>query len=88
MIGCSPAPQSDAFYDPIRGEHRAVSFGFLNYSLPLGEESSRAWRFAWDPIFFELAQATGGALSFDLTLYRQLRAYPESQAAFCSGFRG
>ena len=64
--------QSDAFYDPIRGEHRAVSFGFLNYSLPLGAESNRAWRFAWDPIFFELAQATGGTLSFDIDLYRRL----------------
>ena len=64
--------QSDAFYDPIRGEHRSVSFGFLNYSLPLDADSSRAWRFAWDPIFFELAQATGGALSFDIALYRQL----------------
>lgn len=64
--------QSDAFYDPIRGEHRAVSFGFLNYSLPLDADSSRAWRFAWDPIFFELAQATGGALSFDIGLYREL----------------
>ncbi|HLQ46350.1 MAG TPA: hypothetical protein VK137_16520, partial [Planctomycetaceae bacterium] len=26
--------------------------------------------FAWDPIFFELCRATGGALSFDLPLYR------------------
>lgn len=64
--------QNDHFYDPIRGEHRQVSFGFLNYSLPLDAGSSRAWRFAWDPIFFEFAQATGGALSFDLTLYRDL----------------
>jgi len=66
--------QNDAFYDPIRGEHRAVSFGFLNYSLPLDPGSSRAWRFAWDPIFFELAQATGGTLSFDLAVYRSLDA--------------
>ena len=66
--------QNDAFYDPIRGEHRAVSFGLLSYSLPLVAGSSRAWRFAWDPIFFELAQATGGALSFDLSLYRRLDA--------------
>lgn len=66
--------QNDAFYDPVRGEHRQVSFGFLNYSLPLDSQSSRAWRFAWDPIFFEFAQATGGALSFDLALYRELDA--------------
>ncbi len=66
--------QNDAFYDPVRGEHRQVAFGFLNYSLPLDADSSRAWRFAWDPIFFEFAQATGGALSFDLSLYRRLDA--------------
>jgi hypothetical protein len=66
--------QNDHFYDPVRGEHRAVSFGFLNYSLPLDAHSSRAWRFAWDPIFFELAQATGGALTFDLGLYREFDA--------------
>lgn len=64
--------QNDHFYDPVRGEHRQVSFGFLNYSLPLDPLSARAWRFAWDPIFWELAKATGGALSFDLTLYREL----------------
>ena len=51
-----------------------MSFGFLNYSLPLDAGSNRAWRFAWDPIFFELAQATGGALTFDLGLYRELPA--------------
>jgi hypothetical protein len=27
--------QNDAFYDPLRGEHRRVGFGFLSYSLPL-----------------------------------------------------
>ncbi len=64
--------QNDFFYDPIRGEHRAVSFGFLSYSLPLGDDSNRAWRFVWDSLFFELARATGGALRFDLALYRQL----------------
>ena len=63
--------QNSAFYDPIRGEHRDISFGFLNYSLPLDPASSRMWRFAWDPIFFELTQATGGTLSFDLSLYRE-----------------
>lgn len=66
--------QNDLFYDPLRGEHRSVSFGFLNYSLPLDPDSARTWRFAWDPIFFELAQATGGALSFDLATYRDLDA--------------
>jgi len=64
--------QNDYFYDPIRGEHRAVSFGFLSYTLPLGPDSGRAWRFVWDSLFFELARATGGALRFDLGVYRQL----------------
>ena len=39
----------NAFYDPLRHEHREVSFGFLSYSLPLSDDVSRAWRFAWDP---------------------------------------
>lgn len=64
--------QNDAFYDPIRGEHRQVAFGLLNYSLPLDSDSPRAWRFAWDPIFFELCRAAGSTLSFDIPLYRSL----------------
>lgn len=66
--------QNDSFYDPVRGEHRRVGFGFLSYSLPLDPLSSRAWRFAWDAIFFEFCQATGSALSFDLPTYKQLSA--------------
>ncbi len=27
--------RNDHFYDPLRGEHRDVGFGFLSYSLPL-----------------------------------------------------
>jgi hypothetical protein len=46
--------QNDRFYDPIRAEHRSVSFGFLSYSLPLDPASSRAWRIAWNSLFFEL----------------------------------
>lgn len=64
--------QNDRFYDPIRAEHRAVSFGFLSYSLPLDPRSSRAWRIAWDPIFFELLRPAGGHLWFDLATYRAL----------------
>ena len=64
--------RNDHFYDPVRGEHRDVGFGFLSYSLPLDPQSSRAWRFAWDPIFFEFCQATGGALRFDFKTYRSL----------------
>ena len=63
---------SDRFYDPIRGEHRSVAFGFLSYSLPNDTRSSRAWRFVWDPIFFEFCQAAKGSLLFDLEIYRAL----------------
>lgn len=27
--------ENDHFYDPVRGEHRDVAFGFLKYSLPV-----------------------------------------------------
>ncbi len=66
--------QNDAFYDPVRCEHREVSFGILSYSLPIDADSSRAWRIVWDPLFFEFTQATSGHLSFDLDLYRRLDA--------------
>ena len=57
---------NDHFYDPVRGEHRDVAFGFFSYSLPVDPASSRAWRFVWDPIFFEFCQAARGSLVFDL----------------------
>lgn len=63
---------SDAFYDPVRAEHRRVRFGFLSYSLPLDPGSSRAWRIAWDPIFFDLVRPLGGRFRFDLDTYREL----------------
>jgi hypothetical protein len=64
--------QNDRFYDPVRGEHRKVSFGFFSYSLPRDLKSNRAWRIAWDPIFFEFAKASSGHLRFDLGIYREL----------------
>ena len=64
--------QNDQFYDPVRREHRAVSFGFFSYSLPLDPGSSRAWRIIWDPLFFEICQASGGHVVFDLETYRNL----------------
>lgn len=64
--------QNERFYDPIRAEHRRVSFGFLSYSLPLEPDSSRAWRISWNPMFFKLVQAAGGHLQFDLATYRSL----------------
>lgn len=66
--------QNDHFYDPIRREHRQVSFGFFSYSLPIDPESSRAWRIVWDPLFFEICQAAGSQLGFDLGTYRNFSA--------------
>lgn len=63
---------NDAFYDPVREEHRRVSFGFFSYSLPVDLESSRAWRFVWDPIFYEMVVAAAGHFRFDLAVYREL----------------
>jgi len=63
---------NDAFYDPVRGEHRKVGFGFLSYSLPVDQRSSRAWKIAWDPIFFELCMAGSRQFRFDLDVYRSL----------------
>src|SRR5262245_48187573 len=65
---------NDRFYDPIREEHRRVSFGFLSYSLPLDPKSCRAWHIAWDPIFYDIVRATGGSFRFDLATYRELDA--------------
>ncbi|MCA9078025.1 MAG: hypothetical protein KDA93_23550 [Planctomycetaceae bacterium] len=64
--------ENTAFYDPVRGEHRDVSFGFLNYSLPSEKASSRAWHFAWDAIFFDLCRANRGSMRFDMGTYREL----------------
>ncbi len=64
----------DNFYDPMRAEHRQVSFGFLSYSLPQDPKSSRAWRIAWDPVFFELVSSAAGHFRFDLESYRGLDA--------------
>ncbi len=63
---------NEQFYDPIRGEHRRVAFGFLSYSLPADPGSSRAWRIVWDPIFLEFCRAARGSLMFDLETYREL----------------
>ncbi len=62
----------DSFYDPIRQEHREVSFGFLSYSLPIDPGSSRAWRIVWDPLFFEYCRGARACLGFDLSVYRRL----------------
>lgn len=63
---------NDSFYDPMRAEHRRVSFGFFSYSMPNDPDSSRAWRIVWDPVFIEFLGAAGGSLRFDLPIYRKL----------------
>jgi hypothetical protein len=63
---------NDAFYDPVKTEHRRVSFGLFSYSLPEDVRSSRAWRIAWDPIFFDMVHTTAGHFHFDLAVYREL----------------
>lgn len=63
---------NDGFYDPLRSEHRRVSFRFFSYSLPANLDSGRAWRISWDPIFFEMVQAAAGHFRFDLAVYREL----------------
>lgn len=60
------------FYDPIKKEERDRAFGFLKYDLPTSDDSSRAWRIVWDPLFFEYCQIKGGRMNFDLALYRTL----------------
>ncbi|MGE0533459.1 MAG: hypothetical protein AB7O68_00690 [Pirellulales bacterium] len=62
----------ERFYDPIKQEERDRAFGLLKYDLPTRDNSSRAWRIVWDPLFFEYCQAKGGKLSFDLATYRAL----------------
>ncbi len=63
--------ENDRFYDPTRGEHRQVAFGFLKYSLPIDPASSRAWQLVWDPQFFRFCQATAGSFQFDLPPVRE-----------------
>ncbi len=63
---------NDAFYDPVREEHREVTFHMFSVSLPLDRRSSRAWRILWDPVFFEMVSAAAGQFRFDLSLYRGL----------------
>ncbi len=64
--------RNDGFFNPLRREHRKVSFGFLSYSLPVDPKSSRAWRIVWDSWFLELVRPLGGHLAFDFDLYRKL----------------
>ncbi len=63
---------NDHFFDPLRGEHRTVSFGFLNYSLPVDPRSCRAWNFVHDAQWYSFCELARGSFSFDFCMYRQL----------------
>lgn len=62
----------NGFYDPIRREHRDVAFGILSYDLPFKNQPDRAWRIAFDRLFFEYCGVAGGRLFFRWQIYRDL----------------
>jgi hypothetical protein len=71
------AYQNTAFYNPVTQEHERVTFHFFSSFLPTrgggaAVDTQRAWRIEWSPTFFQMCQATGGTLLFDLDVYRQL----------------
>ena len=71
------AYQNTAFYNPVTQQHERVTYHFFSSFLPTrgrgGEvDPQRAWRIDWSPMFFQMCQATGGTLLFDLDLYREL----------------
>ena len=72
--------RNDKFFDPIRNEHRDVTFGFLKYDLPTADESFRPWRIVIDPIFFDFCKASRCFLAFDRETCRKLR--PASRRLF------
>ena len=45
---------------------------FSATACPSTPDSSRAWRVAWDPVFFDLVRPLGGQFRFDLETYRSL----------------
>jgi hypothetical protein len=54
-----------------RFPHSGVKYPKLSEKPP-STGVSRAWRFAWDPIFWELCSTTARALRIDLQIYRDL----------------
>jgi hypothetical protein len=71
------AYQNTAFYNPVTQQHERVALHFFSSYLPTRGrggpvDPQRAWRIDWSPMFFQMCQATGGTLLFDLDLYRQL----------------
>lgn len=71
------AYQNTAFYNPVTQQHERVTLHFFSSFLPTRGRGAdvatdRAWRIEWSPMFFQMCQATGGTLLFDLDLYRDL----------------
>jgi hypothetical protein len=71
------AYQNTAFYNPVTKRHERVTFHFLSAFLPTKSrggpvDAERAWRVEWSSMFFQMCQASGGTLLFDLDLYRKL----------------
>ncbi|MBI2480667.1 MAG: hypothetical protein HYV60_19190 [Planctomycetia bacterium] len=71
------AYQNTAFYNPVTQQHERVTLHFFSTYLPTrgrgaDVDAERAWRIEWSPLFFQMCQATGGTLLFDLDLYRKL----------------
>jgi len=71
------AYQNTAFYNPVTQQHERVTLHFFSSYLPTRGhggvvDPERTWRIEWSPMFFQMCQATGGTLLFDLDLYRDL----------------
>ena len=71
------AYQNTAFYNPTTQQHERVTLHFFSTFLPTRGsggvvDAERVWRIEWSPMFFQMCQATGGTLLFDLDLYRDL----------------
>ncbi len=71
------AYQNTAFYNPVTQQHERVTLHFFSSYLPTrgrgaAVDTERAWRIEWSPMFFQMCQATGGTLLFDLDVYRDL----------------
>ena len=71
------AYQNTAFYNPVTQQHERVTFHFFSSYLPTRGrggpvDPDRAWRIEWSSMFYQMCQATGGTLLFDLDVYREL----------------
>ncbi len=71
------AYQNTAFYNPVTQQHERVTFHFFSSYLPTRGrggtvDTERAWRIEWSSLFFQMCQATGGTLLFDLDVYHDL----------------